>query len=106
MVLKVNGVPEAHGEKFELVLDEVDLENLKEESNKIDLDIKLKDEENNVNYRITGYEYNPYKTKIYAESDEDIKNIDNESYRLNSREISLDGKLDNGKKFLLMDTIL
>ncbi|QQK08494.1 DUF4179 domain-containing protein [Miniphocaeibacter halophilus] len=98
LALKVNGVPEVHGEKFEIVLDELDLENLKEQSEIIDLDIKLRDEENNVNYRITGYEYNPYKTKIYAELDEDVKNRDNESHRLNSREISLDGELNNGKK--------
>lgn len=98
LVLKQNGVPEIHGEKFEIVLNEVDLENIASKSEKTDLDIKLKDKKHNVNYTITGYEFNPYKTKIYVKSDYDIKNRDKDSYDVNSQEFSLNGKLDNGKR--------
>lgn len=87
LILKVNGVPKTYGDKFEIVLGDVKLNDIAKYNKKGDLNIKVKDEKNKINFTITGYDFNPLKQKIYAVSDSEIK-----------EELYLEGTLDNGKK--------
>lgn len=98
LVLKENGYPRTYGEKFNITLNNLKLDGIEENTKTGDLNIKLKDENNKVDYTIIGYKFNPFRQRIFAKSNIDFNKEENKDYINSNIRLCLEGENEKGEK--------